>query len=97
MKSVFYIGTLAFMIVTSSWIGGPVSVRGKWNKADKKQFSKECNGVKEVKDLGQLGKDLCDCMLKKSEAEFSSFRVADSDYEKMKAIGEDCAAELTSK
>ncbi len=74
---------------------GESSTKGKWTAEDKKSFSDECLGVKEIQDLGESGKKLCDCMLKKSEAEFNSFTEADGDEAKMTTIGEACAGEMT--
>jgi hypothetical protein len=73
------------------------SKKGKWSKEDKNTFLKDCNGVKAVKDLGKLGEDLCDCMLKKSEQTFDSFNQADHDEKGMEAIGSECADELVKK
>jgi hypothetical protein len=73
------------------------SKKGKWSNADKKIFLDDCNGVKEVKDLGKLGNELCDCMLKKSEMTFSNFKEADSDEQGMETIGLSCADEVVGK
>lgn len=92
MKSIFYVSLFSMILFASSC--GPTSTKGKWTDDDKKKFNDECTGVKEVKDLGELGTKLCDCMLKKSEQEFDSFRQADSDEEKMKTIATNCATEI---
>jgi hypothetical protein len=73
------------------------SKKGKWSKEDKTTFLKDCNGVKEIKDLGKLGEELCDCMLKKSEQAFNSFDQADHDEKGMEAIGLECADEVVKK
>jgi hypothetical protein len=92
-KSIIGISLLSTVLLMTS-CGG--STKGKWSEDDKKKFSDECTGVKEVKDMGDMGVKLCDCMLQKSEAEFNSFREADSDEPKMTTFGEACAVEVLS-
>jgi hypothetical protein len=89
-KSIIFIGILSITLSLAS-CGG--STKGKWSEDDKKAFSEECN--KDIKDLGDSGAKLCDCMLKKSEVEFNSFKDADSDEEKIKTIAEACLVEIS--
>jgi uncharacterized protein with GYD domain len=90
-KSIIGICILFITLLMAS-CGG--STKGKWTDDDKKAFRDECTGVKEVKDMGETGIKLCDCMLGKSEADFNSFKDADSDESKMTTFGEACAVEV---
>jgi hypothetical protein len=90
-KSIILIGVFSITLLMVS-CGG--STKGKWTDEDKKKFSDECTGVKEMKELGETGTKLCDCMLSKSEMDFNSFKEADSDEAKMTTFGEACAVEV---
>jgi hypothetical protein len=75
---------------------GPKSKKGAWTDADKNQFNTECSkGVSGSKDLPvEIGKELCDCMLKKAEVQFDNFAQCDSDEASDDKIGSECADEV---
>ncbi|MFL5729377.1 MAG: hypothetical protein ACJ75J_07805 [Cytophagaceae bacterium] len=68
----------------------------KWTSADVKQFKKDCLGVKEVKDLGKLGVQICDCILEKSQLAYTSYASATTDEKGMEQIGEACGRTLAA-
>ncbi len=72
---------------------GPSSKKGAWIEADLQKFSSECTGIKEMKDLGELGQKVCECALSRSVAEFDSYSAANSSEAGMKGIFEACAKE----
>ncbi|MFL5729378.1 MAG: hypothetical protein ACJ75J_07810 [Cytophagaceae bacterium] len=94
-KIILTAGMVCLTLIVSSCGGG--SKKGAWTEADKSKFNSECNGVKEIQDLGQQGKDLCDCMLKKAEVTFDDFAQCDSDEATDEKLAKDCFAEVMNK
>ncbi len=96
MKNLVLSSAVLFSVLCLASCGSG-SQKGKWVDADKTKFTSTCTGVKEMKDLGQVGTDICGCMLDKSEKEFDSFSQADSDEKKMTEIATNCATEVMAK
>jgi hypothetical protein len=88
-KNIILMGVVSITFLMAS-CGG--STKGKWTDADKKSFKDDC--MKEVKDMGDTGTKLCDCMLTKSEMDFNSFSEADKDEARLTTFGEACAVEV---
>jgi hypothetical protein len=83
--------SLSLMFVVAC---GPKSKKGAWTDADKKKFNDICLGDEKIKELGEPGKELCDCMIKKAEAQFDDFNQCNSDETADEKIAMDCADEV---
>ncbi|HXA02477.1 MAG TPA: hypothetical protein VNW99_10850 [Cytophagaceae bacterium] len=73
---------------------GPKSKKGAWIDSDKKKFNDICLGDEKIKELGEPGKELCECMIKKAEMQFDDFAQCDSDETADEKIATDCADEV---
>jgi hypothetical protein len=73
---------------------GSGSKKGAWTDSDKKQFNDICLGNDKIKELGEPGKELCECMIKKAEVQFDNFDQCNSDETADEKIAMDCADEV---
>jgi len=73
---------------------GSKSKKGAWVDSDKKQFNDICLGNDKIKELGEPGRELCDCMIKKAEAQFDNFDQCNQDETADEKIAMECADEV---
>ena len=73
---------------------GPKSKKGAWVDSDKKQFNDICLGDDKIKELGEPGRELCECMIKKAEVQFDDFKQCNQDETADEKIAIDCADEV---
>ncbi len=72
------------------------STKGKWSKSDKLKFHTEMNKTDALSELGQNKDKWIECYLSKCEAQFSSFREADSDIKACERLALQCNDEVMS-
>lgn len=72
------------------------SVKGKWSEADKQQFRKDVDGVKELSTFGENKTKWIDCYLSKCEANYASYAETDKDKKGVEQIALACNNEILS-
>jgi len=95
----------ALLIATVMVSCAPKSKKGAWIDADKEKFTTEFNKGAEGQEVPGLTeeqfktftKDLCDCAMKKAEANYENFDEANKDNAGMEKIGTECGTELAPK
>lgn len=92
-NSILIVAIIFASLFLTSCVG---SVKGKWSESDKQSFLKDMEGVKELSNLGDNKEKWIECYLNKCEANFTSYKEADSDVDGCKKIALECSDEVLS-
>lgn len=97
MKKRYLILSVIICFVITFFIYFERSVKGNWSDSDKIRFSTQMDRYMKRVNFDENNSDFLRCFALKCEANFSSYREANSDFNKTQELANKCIVEILSR